>query len=240
MIHFAFSSDPETIAFCENGKTAEILNLRTGKSIHLDAEDDQPGMSFSPDGKLLATAGYGTKAKVWSVSTGKLLRSLDVGPTQGGLTVAFSPDGKTLAVGNRNSTTGIFEVSTGKLLHTLEKLMSHELRFHPDSKTLAVAYVDGSIGLWNMADGKLLQMVKTTAQEIYTLDWSPNGEVLASAGLNSNITLWNPKDMTVLKESESPEWVISVRFSRDGSRLLTAGGTATPGGERKVQVWGLR
>jgi WD40 repeat protein len=143
-------------------------------------------------------------------------------------------------VGNRNFTTRLFDASTGELLHILDKKMSHQLKFHPNGKTLAVAYVDGSVGLWNVADGKLLHMAQTRAKEIYVLDWSPGGEILATAGLHGSLTLWDPKDLSVLKELSVPEWVISIKFSPDGTRLLTAGGAdAAPSRTEKVQVWGL-
>ncbi len=60
-----------------------------------------------------------------------------------------------------------------------------------------------------------------------------------TAGLGGEITLWCPRDLTALKELEAPEWVIRVRFSPDGARLLSAGGGAHPPADRKVTVWGL-
>jgi WD40 repeat protein len=239
LIHFAFGADPDTVAFCENTKEAEIHNLRTGKSVRLAVGDPQPGMAFTPDGKRLATGGYGNTVKLWSVPEGRLLRTLRVGNTEGGLTVAFSPDGKTLAVGNRNARTTLFEVASGKLLHELDRTHTHAVKFDPRGKVLAVAYVDGSVALWGVADGKLKHLARTGAKEVYTLDWSPNGEVLATAGSHGDIILWKAEGLTVLKRLPAPEWVICVRFSPDGRRLLSAGGTALRSAARKVQVWGL-
>jgi WD40 repeat protein len=167
------------------------------------------------------------------------VRSLHAGG-EGGLTVLFSPDGKQVAVGNRNDKTHLYETSTGKLLHVLHKTMSQELKFSPDGKVLAIAYANGSIGLWDPADGKLLREREKVADEIYTLDWSPAGDVLATAGRNGKITLWNPRDLSVLKELEGPEWVIRIRFSPDGSRLVSAGGTVMRSPDRKLLIWGLR
>jgi hypothetical protein len=240
VIAFAFSSDPDVVAFCENGTPAEVLHLRKKQTFRLDTGKDQVSLAFSPKGKLLATGGYNDGAKLWDPATGKLLRSLNVGTVKGGLTVVFSPDGKMLAVGNRNSTTRLFEVATGNLLHTLNGNMSHELRFHPNGKTLAVAYVDGSVRLWDVASGALLRNANSRAREVYTLDWSPRGDVLVSAGRQGSITLWDPKNLAVLKELKAPDWVIRVRFTPDGTRLLAAGGGIQRGGDRKVRVWGVR
>ncbi len=77
------------------------------------------------------------------------------------------------------------------------------------------------------------------ADEIYRVDWSPDGKLLASAGLNTAITVWNGEDLTLLQELESPEWVIGLRFSPDGTRLITAGGGRQTGSPREVRVWGV-
>src|SRR5579885_2859959 len=99
LVHFAASSDGETIAFCENNNTIEIHNLRTKEALHIDTGAPQPKMAFSPDGKLLAAGGGGQQAKLWRTKSGKLIRSFDA-PDNGALTTVFSPDGKLLAVGN--------------------------------------------------------------------------------------------------------------------------------------------
>lgn len=243
LIHFAFSPDKDVVAYCRNGKTAEILDRRTGRSMTLDVGNDQPQMTFSPDGKVLATGGYGTISSLWRVSDGKLLRQFDAGPTAGGLKPVFGPDGTMLAVGNRNAETHIFEVATGKVLHVLPEVQTQGLLFSPDGRTLAVAYVDGSLRLWNMADGRLLHGLKTTAKELYRVEWSPDGRILASAGLEGKITLWNPADLSILREIAGPDWVIGLRFSPDGRNLITAGGASghkgPTTGTRSLKIWGI-
>jgi WD40 repeat protein len=240
LIHFAFSPDKDVVAYCKNGKAAEILDRKTDRTITLDAGNDQPQMSFSPDGKTLATGGYGTKARLWRVANGELLREFDDGAVVGGLTVVFSPDGATLAVGNRNSTTGLFDTATGRLRAHLNKAWSQGLQFSPDGRVLAVAYVDGTIALWDAADGRLLHERKTSAEELYRVDWSPDGRLLASAGRKGKITLWNPADLSILHEIDGPEWVIGLRFSPDGRSLITAGGSYNvAAGKRSLKVWGV-
>jgi WD40 repeat protein len=238
LVHFAASADGKAFAFCENGTAVEVHRLPPGPVVRLNAGQDQPALAFSPDGKLLATGGYGTQAKLWGTTSGGLVRALDA-PGKGGLTPVFSPDGKLLAVGNRNDVTRVFEVETGKLLHTLPRRMSQELRFSPNGKVLAVAYVDGGVGLWDVGSGKLLQHRPSGAKEVYTLDWSPAGDVLVTAGLKGKITLWDARDLSALQELEAPEWVIRVRFSPDGRRLFSCGGMSSPPVDRKVTVWGL-
>src|SRR5262245_39605644 len=240
IIHFAFSPDEAVVAYAENRtKTATILDRRTGKTIPLDAGNDQPGVVFSPDGKSLATGGYGTTVKLWRVEDGQLLKTFDAGPTTGGLTPAFSPDGRLLAIGNRNSTTEVFDVATGDPRFSLPKRMSQGLQFSPDGKTLAVAYVDGHVALWKVADGSLIGERKAQAEELYTVDWSPDGSLLATAGRQGTITIWDPTDLSVVRELSAPEWVIRVKFTPDGLNLHTAGGVGRVGGKRRLEILGI-
>ncbi len=238
IIQFAFSPDASHVAYCENTTRVEVLNLGSGQVQVLETDNSQPQQVFSPDGRLLATGGYGTTAKLWDIATSKLLHTLDVGPVEGGLTVMFSPDGRTIIVGHRNSAACLFDVVTGQQILRFPNVMTHELAFHPSQPVLAIAYVDGSLRLCSTITGKPIAEQRTTAEEIYTLDWSPDGKLLASAGLKGEICLWGEK-LQLVKSLPAPEWVISVKFSPDGSRLVTAGGTQMKGGPRSIRIWGV-
>jgi WD40 repeat protein len=238
LIDFAFSPDQRHVAYTENSTRAEILVLATSERRVLETGDSQPDVVFSPDGKLLATGGYSKRPKLWDVQTGKLIREFHVRGGPSGLTPVFSPDGKTLAVGDRNSTTILFEVATGRRLLELPKRETHGLAFHPSGQVLAVAYCDGSIRLWKTATGELIAEQTKLAEEIYALDWSPDGKLLASSGLKGKICLWD-EQLQLRRSIPAPEWVISVQFSPDGSRLITASGDAEGKVDRTVTVWGI-
>ncbi|HEV3386775.1 MAG TPA: sigma-70 family RNA polymerase sigma factor [Gemmata sp.] len=238
LVDFAFSRDGKQLAWSENNSSFTIENLKTGKQISVDTGRAQPSLTFSPDYKLLAAGGYGTEVDLWDVTTGKKIRDFE-SDLEGGLTPVFSPDGKILAVGNRNSDPRLFETSTGKLLHVLPKKMTQGIRFNPAGTILATAYVDGSIGLWDVETGKSLREEQTTGEELYTVDWSPKGDLLVTAGKNAKIIIWDAKELKPIKEIEAPEWVICARFSPDGSRIFTAGGTLMKSPDRKITIWGI-
>jgi hypothetical protein len=238
-VGFDFSRDHDLVALTEQSTRACLLNLSTGREMTLVAKNQQPSVCLSPDGKLLATGGYGTRATLWSVESGKQIRNLDTGQVEGGLTPAFSPDGTLVAVGNRNSTTCLFDVATGRLLHRLPWQSSQELKFDPAGKRLAVTYVDGNLAVWSVESGDLLQRCKARAEELYSLDWSPDGKIIATAGREASVALWKAANLTLLHEIDGPEWIICVRFNPQGTRLIFAGGSRTPIGDRYVEILGV-
>lgn len=238
LIDFAFSPDPQLVAYSENSTIAEILMLGSQKPIVLETENPQPDVVFSPNGKLVATAGYATEIKLWDAQTGKLVRSFPCRNSPSGLRPVFSPDGATIAVGDRNAETLVFDVATGAERFVLPVRETQELAFHPSGDLLAVAYANGSLRLWNAKTGELLAEHEKVCEEIFTLDWSPDGMLLASAGLNGDICLWDT-DLKLLHKLPAPEWVISVKFSPDGTRLMTAGGSADDRGDSRVTIWGV-
>jgi WD40 repeat protein len=238
LVQIDFSRDGARMAWVENNTRVTIEDFKTGKKISIDTGSSQPSVEFSPDGKWLATGGYGRSAALWDVASGKKLREFET-DADGGLWPVFTADGKTLAIGNRNSDLRLFDPASGKLLHVLPKKMTQEIRFNPAGTIIAATYVDGCIGLWDVATGKSLHMAKSGGVELYSVDWCPKGDLLATCGLKAKIIVWDPKELKPLKEFDSPEWVIRVRFSPDGSRLLAAGGSMLPSPERRIAVFGL-
>lgn len=238
IIAFDFSPDRDVVAIGENSTRAFLVNLATGKQIELETGNQQPDAAFSPDGKLLMTGGYGTQAKLWSTTSGEHVRDFEAGPA-GGLSPVFSPDGRIVAVGNRNSATRLFDVATGELLRELPWSQTQELQFDPSGKRLAVTYVNGSLGLWDVASGELIKSAHPRAEELYSVDWSPDGKLIATSGLHASVCLWNAENLELIHEIEAPEWVSFVRFNREGTRLLFAGGAQMPGGERSVRIFAV-
>ena len=69
-------------------------------------------MSFSSDGKTLASGSGDKTIKLWNVETGQEIRTLS-GHNDSVSSVNFSPDGKTLASGSDDKTIKLWNRNTG-------------------------------------------------------------------------------------------------------------------------------
>src|SRR5438105_15506399 len=124
---FALHRDGNTLAVELTDKDSkkepwiELVHVATGKTIKSLPMASAPWtdfehmnlarIAFSPDGHLLAAAGWGTRPYVWDTATGKeVLRLKGQPPTV--YSVAFSPNGKVLATrAYRGDRQGVLESS---------------------------------------------------------------------------------------------------------------------------------
>jgi len=82
-------------------------------------------VTFSPDGRTLASGSYDQTVRLWEVSSGQCLNVLQ-GHTNMVTSVAFSPDGKTLASGSSDGTINLWDSQTSACLRTLRSDRPYE------------------------------------------------------------------------------------------------------------------
>src|SRR5262249_41514079 len=118
--------------------SVRVWDIATGKerAVLTGHKADIQRLAISPDGKLVASAGYERAVKLWDLGTSKLLATLTAGAQVS--SVAISPDGTVLAAGTEAGGLELWEVATRKRRLTLPA--------HP-GPTLALAY---------SPDGKML------------------------------------------------------------------------------------
>jgi len=90
------------VAAASDDKTARIWEIATGRECAVFKHRAPiSSVTFSPDGRMLATASDDNTARIWDVATGQEYAVLT---HQGSVnTVIFSPDGHTLAIAEGES-----------------------------------------------------------------------------------------------------------------------------------------
>jgi WD40 repeat protein len=112
--------------------------------------------TFTPDGRALVTTGANQEIRMWDVTSGKLLRQLELGKKDGPIAwLGLIPDGRTLATGEGWRKVHLWDAATGKHRATLtlpaerephqKPLYRWQTAFTPDGRYL---FASNTTNLW--------------------------------------------------------------------------------------------
>jgi WD40 repeat protein len=150
------------------------------------------GVAFSPDGKLIATAGEDV-AILWNSTTGKVVHRLAPKdkPT-GAYSVAFAPDGKTLAVGGYLGDVFFWDTKTGTQSGMFDEpsLAVLKLAYSPDGSLLAASHDQASVMLYDVKAAKLAGTLKPSKGNIQSFALSNDGKLLTAIS-REELTFWD-------------------------------------------------
>ena len=166
------------------------------------------------------------------------------------LHVAFSPDGTQLVSTSYDRTARVWDVETGRQvsLHHGHLGWVWSAEFSRDGRRLVTSGQDGTAVVWDLSTGR--QSPPFTGHEgpVYAAVFSPDGSHVVSAGYDRRLLRWNPADLKQPKLADllgggqveavafdefegHTDAIRSLRFSRDGSLMLTSGHDNT------IRIW---
>lgn len=218
----AFSADGGRVASA-SARRVRVWDAATGGEL-FSAEGREP-LAFSPDGRLLASAGLsGLASQLHVVGTGKPLDYLRVAKPS---VLRFSPDGQFLAVATFLRVS-LWDLREGKQIREYyTNKGAKAMAFSPDGKLLAVALERGVMTVYDTTagDGEAgihAKLAPPAGKTVYirAIRFSADRKQIATAGCDST-HLWDLAQRRLLASQRLTRGFHSAAFSADGTMLAT-------------------
>jgi WD40 repeat protein len=231
----AFSPDGRVLAVAvPNEHATRVLDAASAEERLRVASfcTDPDGLSFSPDGSLLAAEALSGGVCLWSAKTSREVLRLRDTAGDGG-PVCFSPDGANLAV---RGTGGVrtFAAADGKVRCKFKINSGGPIAYTPDGEMLLAGQV-GAVGLWDASTGREVRRVGRCPGSVISMSPSPDGKTVAVGTTDGALRLMDvATGAEVLPHQEGSYVIRSAALAPDGQAVATALAVG------KVAVWGVR
>jgi len=189
-------------------------------------------VAFSPDGKVLATAGgYRIQGalsglpeivKLWNVADGSPLRTIWATCGHYASTAAFSHDGALLVTAGFEGPVEVWRVGDGSPVASISYPSgATSAAFSPDDTKVVVAGVDSQATVWDLATGTQAMALPATSGAFTDAAFSPDASQIATTGPNSAVAVWDGRTGSLQQTFQGNSSPVSHVFWLGRDRLIT-------------------
>jgi WD40 repeat protein/serine/threonine protein kinase len=204
-----------------------IWDAATGAVLHrLQGHQDAVYcVSFSPDGRQLASAGRDFAVRIWNLATGEAIHVWHIDSEQI-VSLRWHPRLPRVAVAGAEEEIEIWDATKGERMATIATGHTGtvlSMAWSPDGRRLVSAAADGSIKVWNTGNNQEAATLLGHTSLVTCVEWSPNGRRLASASMDHTVRIWdavNYHSLLVLRQDQ--RGAMTVSWHPDGQRLAGA------------------
>lgn len=179
-------------------------------------------VSFSPDGRYLASGSGDTTVRFWDVNT-ETPHFKCQGHRHWVLCIAWSPDGNKLASACKSGQILIWNPENGKQLGVplnghkqwITHLSWEPLHRNPECRRLASSSKDGTIRIWDVTLGHTLICLSGHLQSVTCVRWGGTG-LIYSSSQDRTVRVWRSDDGILCRTlSGHGHWVNTLALSTD-------------------------
>ncbi|HEV3076126.1 MAG TPA: toll/interleukin-1 receptor domain-containing protein, partial [Thermoanaerobaculia bacterium] len=158
-----YSPDAPTFATADEDGNQDVINRPRGGTLRLPYEDRVRSLQFSANGKYLATLSQSGVARVWDVTSGREVITVErVSPRRHSVTI--SADGQRLAVAGWRGLARVFDLGSRREVARMSHPSNvNSVGFGPNGRTLITASDDTIARVWRTEHGREVCTVKHEA-----------------------------------------------------------------------------
>ncbi len=206
----------------------KIVSAKDGKGAkslmgHSEAIES---LTFSKDGKLLASASDDNTVLIWDIAAGKTTQTIK-GHTDAVLSASFSPDGKELVTTSKDKTVRVWDIAGAKELALFKVERTIEVKEQPKAKEKGK-----DKGKAKDDKGKVTE-TKELGREFTHAVFTSDGKKIVAGNLEGVIKIYDIADKKELKEIKAHDGVLGFALSPDGTKI------ATGGWDQLIKIWSV-